>query len=86
MAWVTSELQLVSNCHQGEQGTYQMNVLMNPFEALPLVEQPNVEVTICLHLLAGKKAPNTNTVIESDNDKIIFSCVDQTGPVQIRIR
>jgi hypothetical protein len=50
-----------------------MNVLLNPFQTFSLIKKSNVEVTICLNLLAGKETPNTNAVVESDNDNIIVS-------------
>ncbi len=67
------------------QRAYQMNVLLNPFQTFSLIKKPYVEVTIGLNLLAGKETPNTNAVVESDNDNIIVSCVDQTRAIQVRI-
>jgi len=65
--------------------TYQVYVLLNPPENFSLVQQSNIKVTICLDFFASQKTLDTNTIVESDNDDVVASSVDQTVTIKVPV-
>jgi len=43
--------------------TYLGNVLLHPLQGKPLVQVPDIEVSIFLHFLAGQETKDTDSVV-----------------------
>ena len=85
MLWITFKLYPVSNLAEEFGGTYQVYVLLNPFENLSLIQQSSIEIAICFDFLASKKTLDPNTIVESNNDNVVVSGTDQTVAIQILV-
>lgn len=63
----------------------QMDVLLDPFQSLSLIQQPGVEVTILANLLRSQETVRANSIIDVDHDYAVVRCSNDIVPEVVGI-
>lgn len=62
-----------------------MNILLNPLQRLPLVQQADVEVPSGFYFLTRQKPPWTNPVVKASHDDGIIGSSNYMRWIRVRI-
>ena len=61
-------------------------MFLHPSQQHPLVEQADIQVTVILHPLAGKKSPHSDSIVEVQHDDIMAGFLNDLAAVPVGIR
>ena len=63
--------------------THLSDILLHPLQGETLIQISNVKISVFLNFFAGKEAKDSNSVVQSNDNNIMVTSLNEISPVHL---